>query len=173
MKDAPTRHLWQRAAALAARMHHGQFRKDGRTPYFAHPVRVALTIRTVFDVDDEVVLAAALLHDVIEDTPADYDDIEDACGSEVADLVAAMSKDMRVREDRREDAYFRQLAEASWKARLIKLADVYDNLIDSHDERRRRRALERAGQALQLAGDDPRLATARRIVENLVADLSE
>ena len=43
---------WQRAASFAARQHHGQFRKDGATPYVAHPVRVALTVRHLFGVDD-------------------------------------------------------------------------------------------------------------------------
>ena len=80
-------HLWQRAASFAARAHAGQVRKDGVTPYFAHPVRVAMIVREVFGCDDEVALAAAFLHDTIEDTRTDYDDLLGAFGPRVADCV--------------------------------------------------------------------------------------
>ena len=57
-----------RAAAFAARAHRHQWRKDGQTPYVSHVFRACLTVRHVFGVDDDDVLAAALLHDTIEDT---------------------------------------------------------------------------------------------------------
>ena len=56
------------AVSFAARAHQGQFRKDGRTPYASHPTRVCLVMRCVFGVEDPEVLAAAVLHDTIEDT---------------------------------------------------------------------------------------------------------
>jgi guanosine-3',5'-bis(diphosphate) 3'-pyrophosphohydrolase len=146
---------WQQAATFAARMHHGQTRKDGRTPYIAHPFRVAMTVRDVFGVDDPVALAAALLHDVIEDTTADYDDLEKRFGTAVADVVAALTKDMRMREDEREAAYDRQLAAAPWQARLVKLADVYDNVSDCLDDEMRQKAVAKAVRAVKLAGNDP------------------
>ena len=88
--------LWQSACAFAARSHAGQVRKDGLTPYFSHPVRVALTLRQIFGCDDPVALTAAILHDTIEDTPADYDDIADRFGSEIADIVATIPMRGRV-----------------------------------------------------------------------------
>ncbi len=121
---------WQRAASFAARAHRSQLRKDGSTPYSAHPFRVAMTVRHVFGCDDEVCLCAALLHDVIEDCDIDHDDLLEEFGAEVADCVSALSKDMRLREDLREPAYDEQLAGADWRARLIKLADTFDNLSD-------------------------------------------
>ena len=51
--------LWRDAAGFAAEKHAGQFRKDSRTPYIAHPFRVAMTVRHVFGVDDPIALAAA------------------------------------------------------------------------------------------------------------------
>ena len=63
------------AAAFAARAHRHQTRKDGETPYFSHPVRVCLVVRHVFGFDDPRMLAAALLHDTIEDTTTDCDDL--------------------------------------------------------------------------------------------------
>lgn len=159
---------WQTAANLAARFHAGQVRKDGRTPYIAHPFRVAMIVREIFGFSDETILCAALLHDVIEDTPADYDDVAEACGTDVAEIVAAMTKDMRLPEAQREAEYDRGLAAGPWEARLIKLADVYDNFCDSHDDRTREKMRSRMERALAIAGSDPRLAEAVAAVRALL-----
>ncbi|HYE61176.1 MAG TPA: HD domain-containing protein [Phycisphaerales bacterium] len=124
------RPLWQEAAAFAARAHRHQIRKDDKTPYVSHVFRVAMTVSQVFGCSDETVLAAALLHDTIEDTTTDYDDLEERFGREVADTVAALTKNMALPEDEREDEYDARLARADWRARLIKLADTYDNYCD-------------------------------------------
>ena len=163
--------LWQSAAALAARVHRHQIRKSGDTPYFSHTARVALTIACLFEHTDDKTLAAALLHDAIEDTGTDYDDIEERFGAEVAAIVAALTKDMRLREDLREPAYDRQLAEGPWQARLIKLADVYDNLCDAGDDEARHKQLERVERALKLAEGDQRLEKASRVVRDLAGQV--
>jgi len=129
-RPCPSMNLWQRAASFAARAHRGHLRRDGRTPYFAHPFRVAMLVRDVFGERDPVCLAAAMLHDTIEDTTTDYDDILAEFGVEVADIVTALTKDKRLREDIREKAYDEQLHRAGWRAKLIKLADVMDNWSD-------------------------------------------
>lgn len=147
-------HLWQKAASLAARFHVNQARKDGRTPYVAHPFRVAIVVSNVFNVHDSVILSGALLHDVIEDTPADYDDVFYACGAEVADIVAAMTKDMRLPDAEREPAYDRQLADGDWRVKLVKLADVYDNLCDSTPGGQRQRCIDKARRAIHIALED-------------------
>lgn len=126
----PSHDHWQRAAAFAARAHKHQLRKDGETPYVSHPFRVAMTVRHVFGCEDPVAIAAALLHDTIEDTATDYDDIAEGFGTQVADVVAAMTKSMILPEHLREVDYDTRLAKADWRARLIKLADVYDNACD-------------------------------------------
>src|SRR5687768_12945432 len=138
-----TKHLWQQAAGFAARAHRHQLRKDKETPYIAHPMRVALTIACIYRFDDQEILAAALLHDTIEDTDTDYDDIHEAFGQNVADYVAAMTKDMRLIEHEREIEYDKQLAAGPWQGRLIKLADVYDNLLDTYSEDSRSKQLEK------------------------------
>lgn len=166
-------HLWQRAASLAGRCHAGQLRKDGKTPYVVHPFRVAMVVRDVFGVNDPVILAAALLHDVIEDTPADYDDIAEECGTEVADIVACLTKDMRMVEAEREAAYDRQLAAGPWQAQLVKLADVYDNICDAAPGAARRKTTSKAPRAIACAGNDPRLAEAVRVVQELVDRMGE
>jgi len=163
----PEIELLQKAASLAARFHASQLRKDGRTPYIAHPVRVAFVLREAFGCADPVVLAAGLLHDLIEDTPADRDDIAEVAGEEVAALVAVLTKDMRLPEAEREEAYDRQLAAAPWQARLIKLADVYDNLCDSLTSRVAVKIDDKVVRALHLAGDDPELRRASQALREL------
>jgi (p)ppGpp synthase/HD superfamily hydrolase len=162
---------WQRAASFAAREHAGQVRKDGKTPYFAHPTRVALTVCHVFGETDETALVAALLHDLIEDTKTDYDDLVEEFGEGVAAAVAALTKDARLPEEKRESAYDEHLARASWQARLVKLADVYDNFSDSRDDAERKKFAAKARRAIRCAGDAPELARAVQIVQHLIQNV--
>lgn len=162
--------IWQNAASFAARAHAGQLRKDGETPYIAHLFRVAMTVRNVFGICDPDILAAALLHDTIEDTTVDYDELFDAFGPNIASLVVALTKDKRLEEDRREQAYMNQLLNAPWQARLIKLADVYDNLSDSPNaSSMEATSLQKARDALQLAGTgEPELCRAATHLGSLI-----
>ncbi len=123
---------WREASAMAARFHRGQTRRDGKTPYVSHCFRVAMTVRHTFGCDDEACIAIALLHDVIEDTPADYDDIYEAFGEKVARGVSALTKDMRLPEAEREPAYDAAIEASGWRAKMVKLADTIDNLLDCH-----------------------------------------
>ena len=118
------------AASLAARAHDGQYRKDGKTPYASHPFRVCLVVRNIFGFDDPRMLIVALLHDVIEDTTTDYDDIEKRHGREIADWVAYLTKDKRLPDSERERAYLAGLKIAPWQVQVCKLADIFDNLMD-------------------------------------------
>src|SRR5487761_428145 len=119
------------AISFAARAHQGHFRNDGETPYIAHPLRVMTIATRLFGVTDLETLAAAVLHDTIEDTKTDHDDLSEKFGRRVADYVAALSKDKRLPEERRERDYHDTLSAAPLAVQLCKLADVYDNLIDS------------------------------------------
>ena len=128
------------AIAFAARAHRPQVRKDGQTPYVSHVFRVCLVVRHVFGIDDPRVLTAAVLHDTLEDTTTDYDDLREQFGDEVASWVAALSKDMRRPEDEREKEYTAELARSSWQVQICKLADVFDNLLDSRQSPPQQRA---------------------------------
>lgn len=165
--------LIQNASAFASRAHRHQLRKDGRTPYVSHVFRVAMTVRHVFECADAATIAAALLHDTIEDTTTDYDDLLERFGADVADTVAALTKNMAMPEAARETAYDAQIAASNWRARLIKLADAYDNLCDAptsgeaihkHEDRARR--------ALRLAEADRGRAEIDRAAAALTALLA-
>lgn len=173
MNVQPTELLWQRAAQLAATFHRHQLRRDGATPYIAHPLRVAITVTQVFHEHDDTILAAALLHDVLEDTTCDYDDIEAVCGAEVACLVAALTKDKRIPEDQREEAYARQIAQSDWRVRMIKLADVYDNLSDAAATYCGVNVWGRASDAIAASRAESRLKTAVAAVESLMEKLQD
>lgn len=120
-----------KSASFAARAHRHQIRKDRETPYVAHPFRVCLITRHVFGIDDPSVLMAALLHDTIEDTTTDRDDLIEHFGPHVAEWVAALSKDTRLPDEEREIGYMEVLAKAPPAVVLCKLADIFDNLLDS------------------------------------------
>ncbi|MCP3876681.1 MAG: bifunctional (p)ppGpp synthetase/guanosine-3',5'-bis(diphosphate) 3'-pyrophosphohydrolase [Desulfobacteraceae bacterium] len=78
-----------RAYIYSARVHEGQVRLSGE-PYLSHPLEVADILADMrLDVES---VAAALLHDVIEDTPATREDIEETFGSDVAHIVSGVTK---------------------------------------------------------------------------------
>jgi guanosine-3',5'-bis(diphosphate) 3'-pyrophosphohydrolase len=162
--------LWQEASAFAANAHRYQTRNDGR-PYVSHCFRVALTVNLVFGFDDPEVLAAALLHDTIEDCDVDYDDILKLFGRNVADYVAVMTKDMRMEEEFREIAYDQQLATGPWQGRLIKLADVYDNFTDLHPKKRTAFG-EKIERILAITINDRQLQVAREKLQELMHEMA-
>lgn len=145
------------AVAFAARAHRGQIRKDGQTPYASHPFRVCLILRDVFGITDREALAAALLHDTLEDTTTDFDDLAQRFGPRVAQFVVTLTKDNRLPEEEREKVYSEGLAAAPWQVKACKLADVFDNLQDSSHltaqqyaqlQRKARRYLDALSQAM-------------------------
>ncbi len=125
-EDAP---LVLKALALAAAAHHGVLDKGGK-PYIGHPLRVVLHLGP--DVADEV-LAAAALHDTVEDTPLTLDDLRKAGFPErtVALVDAVTRRKGRLRRDDRDESYqefiHRILDHPDRMALAVKLADLADN----------------------------------------------
>jgi guanosine-3',5'-bis(diphosphate) 3'-pyrophosphohydrolase len=119
----------EKAEAFAKDKHKHQLRKDGKTEYWHHLAQVVKNVKSR-GVKDEDILCAAWLHDTIEDTATDYDDLEGEFSSEVAQMVAAVTKDKRLQEEKRESAYLAQIKESGWKAQVIKLADIWANMAD-------------------------------------------
>lgn len=110
-------------------------RKDAeQTPYIHHPIRVAELICRVGGVFDPVVLSAALLHDVIEDTDATEGDIIEKFGTEVAGIVKEVSDDKSLDKVKRKELQILHAATLSPGARIVKLADKICNVknIRSH-----------------------------------------
>jgi guanosine-3',5'-bis(diphosphate) 3'-pyrophosphohydrolase len=163
------------AVAFAARAHQGQKRKDGQTPYASHVFRACLIVRDVFGIDDRQALTAAVLHDTIEDTTTDFDDLKEHFGAEVAGWVALLSKDKRREEAGREAAYEAGLATAPWQVKVCKLADIFDNLMDSaHVKPEQRARVRRRAHAYLRALQTDLPEPARRpweVVSQLLTEL--
>src|SRR5436189_899852 len=127
------RDLITRAFRFAARAHEGQQRRSGEE-FVLHPWGAA-KICAQLRLDDETI-AAALLHDVVEDTDAEIDDVREEFGDEVAKLVEGVTKLTRVHFQSREQAeaenYRKLIVAMAEDARviLIKLADRLHNLRD-------------------------------------------
>ena len=149
MPERDRQGLLAAAEEFARHKHRHQFRRDGVTPYIEHPKGVMAIVRDEFGVSDVDTLAAALLHDTIEDTATDYDEVSERFGKRVADYVAALTKDKRLPEAKRERAYFAQLARAPLAVRLCKIADSLHNVRDS-DAAHRPKAVKKARKLLQI-----------------------
>ncbi|MEW6981974.1 HD domain-containing protein [Colwelliaceae bacterium 6471] len=119
------------AISFATRVHHGQTRADDSTPYVSHPFRVMTILSHVFGVTDESILITAILHDTIEDTSADYDSIAALFGSDIAQNVAKLTKDMRLPKSLREEKFLADFDDLDDGIKLCKLGDMLDNLIDT------------------------------------------
>ncbi|MDV5140574.1 HD domain-containing protein [Chimaeribacter arupi] len=123
--------LVERARLFASKAHAGinQRRKYTDDPYIVHPRAVAEIVSRV--PHSEAMLAAAWLHDTVEDTPTTLQDIEREFGPEVATLVGMLTNASQPDEgDRiqRKNLDRRHTAQASPQAKTIKLADLIDNL---------------------------------------------
>ena len=120
-----------RAYLLAAGVHEGQQRASGE-PYVNHPIEVA-RILAGFHMDGYC-LAAALLHDAVEDTPATLEEVKEQFGEEVASLVDGVTKLGQVHFETREEAQaenFRKMLLAmsqDLRVIIIKLADRLHNM---------------------------------------------
>jgi guanosine-3',5'-bis(diphosphate) 3'-pyrophosphohydrolase len=91
-----------RAIDFAARKHKAQRRKDEEaSPYINHPVSVALLLAERGKVTDPEILAAAILHDTLEDTDTTPEELEAAFGMRVRKLVEEVTDDKRLRKAER------------------------------------------------------------------------
>ena len=123
--------LVERAFQFSDSAHRGQFRKSGE-PYITHPLAVA-SILSQWRLDAQG-LAAALLHDVMEDTAITKTEIETSFGKLVADMVDGLSKldqiEFNSREDAQAESFRKMLLAMAQDVRviLIKLADRLHNM---------------------------------------------
>jgi GTP pyrophosphokinase len=119
-----------RAVGFAVR-YHGQQRRPTGAPYLEHLLEALEVLVRGAGVTEPGVLAAAVLHDVIEDTPCTAADIAAAFGPRVAELVGLVTiPQPRAGEDKAsaKDAYLRGLRAAPREAILVKLADRASNV---------------------------------------------
>jgi guanosine-3',5'-bis(diphosphate) 3'-pyrophosphohydrolase len=117
------------AARFAADRHRAQKRK-GKTgePYVNHLLEVAELIASGSDGTDTNLIAAALLHDTVEDTATTSDEIRERFGEDVSRLVAEVTDDKSLPKATRKALQVSQASHKTGRAATIKLADKISNL---------------------------------------------
>ena len=116
------------AAEFADRAHQGVFRKGTEIPYITHPMETAAIV-TAFT-DEPEMIAAALLHDVIEDAGVTREELEEKFGPRVAFLVDGESEDKSKTWMERKSATIERLKTAPIEVQMIGLADKLSNMRD-------------------------------------------
>jgi len=125
----------QKAIKRASILHLGQKRKSDGSPYISHPYSVAFILAHY--TDDEDLVVAGLLHDVLEDVDGyDRKDMEKEFGEKVARLVADVSEDVSLKKEKGEKAswverktgYLEHLKVASDDSLMLSCADKIHNL---------------------------------------------
>lgn len=130
--------LIQKAQQFATKAHKGQFRKDNKTSYVEHCKAVVKLLKGI-GVTNQDILAAAWLHDTIEDCGYTKDELEKKFNPNIARIVATLTRDV----DR--DSYKKRIRDSDYTVQIIKLADVVHNCSDlnpSLPEKTIRRKLE-------------------------------
>ena len=119
------------AVEFSVRRHGNAVRKDGAMPHWVHALRVAELLRCEADVTDWDVLVAAVLHDVMEESPTKFEELEGPFGTRAAQIVAELTDDKRQPKRVRKAAMLAKASELSHEAKLVKLADRVENAEDS------------------------------------------
>lgn len=119
----------QKAILLALKLHAGQTRKASKdTPYITHPIALALELAHY--TNDEDIVCAGLLHDVVEDTNYTLEAIEAEFGDVVKSLVAQMTEDKSIKDygERKQNAI--EKASQNELSLFVKSADNLVNIKD-------------------------------------------
>jgi (p)ppGpp synthase/HD superfamily hydrolase len=153
------------AVEWAGRMHASQRRDVDHAPFILHPLEVAalLSGRAL----DEEVVAAGVLHDVLEKTDTSIEDVRERFGDRVADIVAAVSEDETIADyDERKEALSRQVAAARPDAHAVYAAD---KIVKARELRARatRDSLDDADVSRRLEHYEQSLATLREVGDEL------
>lgn len=120
-----------KAMRFAAEKHIDQRRKDSRlSPYINHPIRVAETLWTVGEVRDLNLLVASILHDTIEDTGTNPEEIKAEFGDDVLALVLEVTDDKSLPKQVRKQLQVEAAPHKTHSAKLLKLADKICNVDD-------------------------------------------
>jgi len=153
--DKPSQRLAEiilKACCFSAEKHQSQRRKNRRrTPYINHPLTVASILWHEGQVRDGEVLAAALLHDTVEDTETTFAEIETHFGVRVRNIVAEVTDDKTLSSNERKKRQVSGARHLSREAKLVKLADKISNLRDVNTDPPEGWSLERRAKYFQWA----------------------
>jgi guanosine-3',5'-bis(diphosphate) 3'-pyrophosphohydrolase len=120
-----------KAVAFAAGKHSHQRRKDAdASPYINHPIALANVLVNEGEIEDPIVLCAAVLHDTIEDTETTEAELKELFGGTVTSVVLEVTDDKSLDKHVRKQHQIEHTPHISPEAKLVKLADKICNLRD-------------------------------------------
>ena len=132
MANNPNTLIVDKAIAFATKAHSGVYRKGNHLPYILHPMEAASIVATM--TEDQELIAAAVLHDVLEDTDVTYKEILSEFGERVAKLVLSESEEpipslsMEQSWKARKEAAIDRLAKSSHDSKIVALGDKLSNM---------------------------------------------
>ncbi|MFC4024780.1 HD domain-containing protein [Oceanobacillus longus] len=157
----------ENAKEYASKAHRGQTRKNSDAPYITHPIRVAERLEAAGFSDE--LICAGYLHDVVEDTPVEIEDIEREFGPKISHIVAAHTEDKSKSWRERKQHTIDTVKNAEKEIKYLIIADKLDNLIGLEED------LKQKGDAIWKkfnAGFNEQLWYNHSIVKNMYAGLS-
>ncbi len=166
--EAIAQPLWQKAASYAASVHAGEVPSGEIPPSLAQATRVALTVASLYHCPEPPVLAAALLHNVLDKSEVSFDELCEHFGRQIATRVQRLSRE----PDLGTDVHLKRLHSCDWQTRLIKLADAADTLDHDNEEEELESRITHTNQVLELAfGEEEPVQRAQRHLTELLQNV--
>ena len=156
--------LITRAFNFASDRHSGQRRKgQAQEPYVNHLAEVAQLVAEATNGSDPNLVAAALLHDTVEDTQTEPRELATVFNEDVASLVGEVTDDKTLRKEERKAIQIAKAPEKTPRAKILKLADKTSNLRsmaksppENWDSVRKAEYIDWATKVVHALGDVPR-----------------
>ena len=165
--EAIAQPLWQKAASFAANVHASEVGDGEIPPSLAQATRVALTVASVYHCPEPPVLAAALLHNVLDKSEVSFDELCAQFGRQIATRVQRLSCEPELDTE----VHLKRLHSCDWQTRLIKLADAADTL-DHEEEEELENRIMRTTQVMELAfGHEEPVQRAQRHLTELLQNV--
>lgn len=125
--------MYKRAVNLAIEKHSNQFRITG-VPYIVHPIAVSIAVRNILQDENKIdsldnLMAAAVLHDIVEDCDVTVDELKEWFNEDIANIVGELTNNT---DKANKTEYLKnKLVNMSESALFIKLCDRLDNVSDT------------------------------------------
>jgi (p)ppGpp synthase/HD superfamily hydrolase len=132
--------------------HAGQYRLDRPQQFIIHPIRMSEFLLRNFShrKDLDLLRVAAILHDTVEDTWATEEKIREEFGEEIAAVVAELTLPEEEDKQKRLELHLKKLESMSDGAKIVKLADIFDNIVLSvHEDRKWERFIRESKEVLE------------------------
>lgn len=166
--------LWE-AINFAFQKYGSLKRKSADMPFVVHPIRVVMVLRAVgfSEFKNKDLILAALFHDLLEDTDLTFEELKTEFGTEVASIVKELSKPENISKEE----WLKAFDTSSKEAKLIKMADRIDNLMDMKSiewtVEKQKKYAEQGLIILETCGrTSPRLANKlKKLIDKILNDL--